>query len=79
MLKLPGGAPSCCSWIGDGVGDLLGLVGLDLVGEVQAFFGDEVAEAVAGAGDRRRVIGQHPQPEGDHQDQVGELGKMKAA
>ena len=79
MLKLPGGAPSCCLGVGDGGGDLLGLVGLDLVGEVQPLFGDEVAEAVAGAGDRRRVVGQHPQAEGDHQDQVGELGEVKAA
>ncbi len=65
--------------VGDGVGDLLRLVGLDLVGEIQALFGDEVAEAVAGAGDGRRVIGQHPEAERDHQDQVGELGEVKAA
>ena len=79
MLKLPGGAPSCCSalvmvsaisWV---------WLGLDLSGEIQALFGDEVAEAVAGAGDGRRVIGQHPEAEGDHQDQVGELGEVKAA
>ena len=79
MLKLPGGAPSCCSALVMVSANLLGLVGLDLSGEVQGLFGDEVAEAVAGAGDRRRVIRQHPEAEGDHQDQIGELGEVKAA
>ena len=62
-----------------GGGDLLRLVRLDLPREVQRLLGDEVAEAVPDAGNRRRVIGQHSQPEGNHQDQVGEFGEVKSA
>ena len=65
--------------VGDGIGDLLRLVGLDLRGDAEGLFGDEVAEAVADAGDGRGVIRQHSQTEGNHQNQVGKLGEVKAA
>jgi hypothetical protein len=37
-----------------------------------------VREAVAGARNRRRVIGQHPEAERDHEDEVCELGEVEA-
>ena len=79
MLKIPGGLPSDCSALT--MASAICCVWSDSIctGKMQRLLGDEVAEAVSDAGNRRRVIGQHSKSEGDHQDQVGELGEVEAA
>ncbi len=50
---------------------------IELVGEIQSLIDDEVIEADAETGDRRRVIRDHSEAEGNGQQQIGEVIEME--